>query len=613
MPELTPGIGIVFGLVALAGALFGSRRVPNDMAAITIAVLLAVLGRWTGVTPAEAISGFASPAVITILAMFILSEGVRRTGVVQRAARRLLRFTGESPLRQLAVTLGLAGPPAGFVNNTPLVTVLVPLVTDLAKRNRTSPSRLLMPLSFAAMMGGTLTLIGTSTNLIASDLSGRLLDHPISMFEFTHVGVLILAVGVVYLMTVGRRLVPERIHPAQDLTQLFRMRAYLHRVRVPAGSPLAGLTLAETQPDGGWDLDIVQIVRGERIFLGPDTDQTVEAGDVLTIRAEAGALEAFARARGLERLPAREVADEALVDDDVTLLAASVAPDSPLAGETLVSRDFRRRHGGTVLAIRHGDEVVRDRVETQRLREGDTLLVLLPRSRLALVEDSRALEVASRTPEEAIRTLDREGPEGADEGRREKTPLALGIVAAVVAVAATGLLPIYLAALAGVVAMVAGGCLDTDEAYGAVSWKIVFLLAGILPLGVAMGRTGAADYLAQGVLLAAGGLPAVVVLGLFYLLTAVLANVISNNATVVLMVPVAVDAARQVGADPFAFVLAVMFAASTAFTTPVGNPTNLIVYTPGGFRYGDYLRAGAPLQLLLAAVTTAGIALFWGV
>lgn len=235
--ELTAGIASVFALILLAAVLFATEWIPAEIAALTVTVLLVVLEPLTGVTPREAISGLSSPAVITVLAMSIVSEGVRRTGVVKRLGNRIIPLTRGTERRQLGATLALAGPVAGFVNNTPVVAVLVPVVVDLAKRNRISPSKLLMPLSFVSMMGGMLTLIGTSTNLLAADLSRLLLDRRISMFEFTGLGLVVLGVGSLYLLTLGRRLVPERIRPEADLTEKFRMRDYLSRVRVPEGSP----------------------------------------------------------------------------------------------------------------------------------------------------------------------------------------------------------------------------------------------------------------------------------------------------------------------------------------------------------------------------------------
>lgn len=288
-----------------------------------------------------------------------------------------------------------------------------------------------------------------------------------------------------------------------------------------------------------------------------------------------------------------------------------MAPDSELAGETLISSNLRRRYGGTALAVQRGDRVTRDRIEDYTMREGDSLLLLVEREGLPVLEDEVGLVLGATSPADAMVAPAWEETE--EERRRgTKAPVALGIVVAVVAVAALELMPIYVAALGGMVLMVVTGCLKTSQAYESVSWDIIFLLAGIIPLGIAMDKTGAARYLVDLVLARADALHPLVVLGVFYLLTAALTNVISNNASVVLMVPVAVDAAARVGADPFAFVLAVMFAASTAFMTPVGYQTNLIVYTPGGYRFTDYMRVGAPLQLLLAVVTPVGIAWIWG-
>lgn len=600
-------MAVVFALILTAGVLFATEWLPVEITALGVAVLLAVLGRWTGVTPTGAISGFASPATVTVLAMFILSEGVRRTGAVERLGVWISGRIGSSEGRALGVVLATAAPVAGVVNNTPLVAVLIPAVVDVARRSRISPSRLLLPLSYAAMLGGTLTLLGASMNLLASDLSGRLLAHPIGLLEFTPLGLVVVAVGILYLMTVGRKLVPARIRPEEDLTQRFDMRRHLRRVRVPSGSSLVGIPLEAVKGAEAYPLDVLQIVRGRRAFPGPTTDQEVAAGDLLTLRADPDTARRFARERQLELQPRADVTDASFVDADHTLVEVVVAPGSELAGRTPVSSDFRRRFGGTVLAVRRPGEVVRGRVETEALREGDALLVLLERDAMAHLEGRSGVEITGVTPAEPPAGVEAAGGEG---GR--KTPVALAIVAGVVAVAASGLMPIYIAALGGVVMMVATGCLTTSRAYEAVDWDVIFFLAGILPLGIAMAETGAARYLAGALLEVAGGLPPVVVLGIFYLFTAVLTNVVSANASVVLMIPVAVDAAARIGADPFPFLLGVTFAAATAFTTPVGYQTNLMVYVPGGYRFSDYVRVGAPLQILLAVVTPLAIAALWG-
>lgn len=615
-PELTLGMGIVFGLAAVAAVLFATGWLPVEITALGVAVLLVLASPWTAVTPADAISGFSSPATVTVLAMFILSEGVRRTGAVDRLGAWLLRITGRSERRRIAAVVGLGGPVAGFVNNTPLVAVLVPALTDLARRTRTSPSRLLIPLSYAAMMGGTLTVIGTSTNLLASDLSARLLDRPIGLFEIMPVGLLILGAGFLYLVTLGRRLVPERIPPETDLVETYGMGPFLHRLVVPAGSPLAGREIGEIEREAAYDLDVLRIRRGTKSYFGLTKDRSFEAGDRLVVRADEATTRAFAGHWGLEPGPEREVPDDALVDPEHPLLEATVSPGSDLAGGTLVSTEFRTRHHGTVLALRRGDRMFREDLEAHELREGDSLLVLVRREQLPALERSPNLEITGFSPAspDGTRRAGEDGRDGEEPEavRRRKMPVALAILAAVVGTAAAGLVPVYVAALGGVVLMVATGCVRTPDAYRAVDWQVVLLLAGILPLGIAMARTGAADYLAGQILERAGGLPPLAVLTLFYLLTALLTNLISNNATVVLMVPVAVDAAARIGADPFVFALAVMFASSTGFMSPVGYQTNLMVYTPGGYRFGDFARVGAPLQLLLAVVTPLAIGWVWG-
>jgi len=606
-PELTIGMGIVFALIGGAAVCFALELVPNEIVALSILVALVLLEPWTKMGVAEALSGFSSPATVTVLAMFILSEGVRRTGVVRLLSRMMRAFTGTSEKRHLLATVGISGPLAGIVNNTPVVAVLIPTLVDLAKSNRISPSKLLIPLSYASMMGGMLTLIGTASTILASDLSARLIDHPFGMFEFTHLGLLVLGVGTVYLLTVGASFLPARILPEADLTATFEMRGSLARVQVGPGSPLIGHTIQEGLRDVPLDMDILQIMRGDSTYIGPFTDQDIEAGDLLTIRADAAARDAFIEQMDLERRTAKRMSDDLFIDDTHTLLEYTVPPDSSLVGETPVTSAFRNRYGGTILAVRRGNEVIRDQVETTSLREGDSLLVQTTREQEALLQTIPDLALTRATP------FARRDEDETDSYRWSKMPVALGIMGGVVLAAAVGALPIVIAALAGMILMVISGCLKTEEAYDAVSWDLIFLLAGIIPLGLAMQTSGAAEYVAGLVMGPAETLPPVLTLGLFYVLTALLANVIGNNASVVIMLPVAVDIAQSVGANAFAFVLAVTFAASTAFMTPVGYQTNLMVYTPGGYRFLDFVRVGAPLQLLLAVVTTLGIAGFWGV
>jgi len=616
---VTPAMAYVFAVILVALVLFATEALPVDVTAIGVMVALmavepvtsmaadagllaaplSVLGESDGAL-AAGLSGFASTATVTVLAMFILSDGVQRTGVVQLLGAKLSAVTGEDETRQLGATVGLVAPISGFINNTAAVAILLPMVTDIAHAGKRSPSKLLLPLSYASMFGGMLTLIGTSTNILASQLSAELLDHPFGMFEFTQLGLVVTAVGTVYLLTVGRWLVPGRIPVEEDLTDEFEIGEYLTEVVVREDSPIVGQTVGEALAGTDLDVDVVQLVRSERTFLEPLDPKTVRAGDVFAVRTDRDTLVELMELDGLDLVPDVEVDDAELerASDAQNLVEVVVAPGSSLVGETLASTNFRQRYDATVLALRRGREVIRQRMDRVRLKVGDTLLVQATADSVERLNRNRDFIVAQEVQRRDV--------------RREKVPVAVGIVAAVVAVAALTPVHIVVSALAGALAMVATGCLRPTELYDAVQWDVIFLLAGVIPLGIALQETGGADLLAALFLAVTPGLPAVVALGLMYLVTALLTNVISNNASVVLMIPVAVEAARGLEANAFAFVLAVTFAASTAFMTPVGYQTNLLVYGPGGYRFTDYLKVGGPLQAVFAVVTTLGIAYFWG-
>nr|WP_218148972.1 SLC13 family permease [Halogranum rubrum] len=614
MVAITPGMVVVFAIILLALLFFATEPVPVDVTAIGVMVALMLVPPVSGllvslgllsapietITPEQGISGFSSAATITVLAMFILSEGVQRTGVVQILGAKISTLTGDSETKQLGATIGVVGPISGFINNTAAVAILLPMVTDLAERGKTSPSKLLMPLSFASMFGGMLTLIGTSTNILASQLSERLGVGAFSMFQFTQLGLVVSLFGTAYLLTVGRYLIPERIKPQVDLTEEFEMADYLTEVTVRADSPLVGQQVQTALVETEFDVDLIQLIRNEEVFLEPLGPKQIQAGDVFAIRTDRNTLVDLLDVEGLDLVPEVTV-DEAeleVASGGQNLVEVVVAPGSSLVGESLASASFRQRYNATVLALRRGGALIRRRMDNIPLRVGDTLLVQATTGSIERLDQNRDFIVAQEVERH--------------DYRDSKILVAVGIVAAVVGLAALDFVPIVVSALAGALAMVATGCLKPTEIYDAVQWDVIFLLAGVIPLGIAMEQTGAATLLADFVVLTADFLPLLAVLGVFYVVTALLTNVVSNNASVVLMIPVAFEAAVTLGARPLSFILAVTFAASTAFMTPVGYQTNLFVYGPGGYRFTDYMRVGAPLQLLFAVVTTLGIAFFFG-
>ena len=592
---------VVLGLITVVLVLFLTELIPIDITALGVIVAVVVLEPWTGVGAVDGVSGFASPATITVLAMFVLSEGVRRTGVLRRVGNAIVEWAQGSFYRQYGALVGLSGTTAGVINNTPVVAMMIPMAVNIARKTKVSPSKLLMPISFASMLGGMLTLIGTSTSILASDVSARLLGHPFSMFEFTALGAVVLGTGLAYLLAVGHRLLPERIKPEEDLTDEFEMSGYLTEVVVADGSPLVGTTVRQALAELDLDLDIVQMRREGEAFAAPLGPKQFRTGDVLLLRTSRDDLVELMRTQQLEPVVHARITQEdvEIEQEKEVLIEVVLLSDNPLLGETLRSAGFAQRYDALVLALRRSGKLLYDEIDAMPLQGGDTLLVQASAQALGQFERDRTFVVVQDDEEPAF--------------RRGKLPTALGIIGLVVGLAAVEAVPILVSALGGVVAMVATGCVRPNEVYEAVDWSVIVLLAGLIPLGMAMERSGTAAYLAQGVTQWSEGLPSVALLLVFYVFTSIVTQVISNNASVVLMIPMAVEAAELTGSDPFSFVLAVTFAASGALLTPIGYQTNLMVYGPGGYRFTDFLRMGAPLQVLLALATCGGIWMIWGV
>ena len=612
MPIEVSGALVVFLLILAVLVAFVTEVVPNDVTAIAVVAALVVLEPWTGVDARAAISGFANPATVTIIAMYMLSAGVQRTGIVERLGVYLADFTAGREFRALVATVCTTGPIAGFVNNTPIVAVFIPMVTDLAEKAGVSPSKLLLPLSYAAILGGTLTLVGTATNILASDFARVLIDgrDGIGMFEFTGLGVVLLLVGVAYLLTVGWRLTPARVPVDGDPVSEFDLEDHLTFMQVRSASTAVGETV-EAFDAAHPDVRVLQVRRNGEAFAAPDSDRVLAAGDVLVVHGTLQAINQFRERAALSQRSRDTVTEETFeaADTDGTLAKAVVPEGSRYVGETVRETGLQAFHRTSVLAVRRGGDLIRTDIDDAVLQAGDLLLVRTTPTAIRYFTDTGELVVADETTVDQLTSVD------ADEAAplSPKTPVAVGILAGVVALAAVGVLPIVIAALGGVVAMVVTGCLTPADAYDAVSWNVIFLLAGVIPLGLALESSGGAAILSA-LLFSLGEFASpIVVLFVLYVLVGLLASVITPVATAVLMIPVGVDTAARLGANEFAFLLGVMFASATSFATPVGYQTNLMVYGPGGYEFRDFLAVGGPLQLLLAVVATVGIAVGWGV
>ena len=582
---------VVVALTVGTIVLFAWGRWSLDAVALLLAVSLALTGL---VSPEEAVSGFANPATLTVLAMLILAGGLVRTGAAAELGRVIERFGGRSETGLLAALMAVAALTSAFVSNTAVVAVLLPVVVGLARERRLPASRFLIPLSFASMFGGTLTLIGTSTNLVVDSLARQHGLERLRMFEFAPVGIAIVALGVGYVLLAGGRLIPARgaVEPGRS----GRLEGFLTELCVGRNSPLLGRALGDAGFEKRHGVEVLEIRRGSRrVFL--TSVEPLQAADLLLVRGAPDALLALGEVEGLSLMPDARLAGDDGEPEQAVLAEAVISPTSRLRGRTPEQVFFRQRYDMTILGIRRREESLRERLSRVRLRVGDTLLLKGRRGHLReLARDPDFLLLGERRVE--VPRLARLG-------------LSVGILAGVVALSVLGLAPLLVSALLGVVAMVLLGCLTMEEAYDSVDWSVIFVLAGVLPLGIALERTGVAAWLGRALVASCGGLGPFAVLAGVYLATALLSEIVSNNATAVLMTPIAIAAADGVGVDGRPFVFTVAFAASASFLTPVGYQTNMLVYGPGGYRYTDFLRVGAPLSVLLWGLTTFLVPIVW--
>lgn len=586
---MTDVIAVAVIVVGAVG-LFVRGRLRPDVVSLLVLVTLALSGL---VTAEEAISGFANPATITVLAMLILAAGLARTGVTQSAAQLIARVGGASEFQLLTVLMVATVVLSAFVNNTAVVAAFMPLVVKLAGDRGMSPSHFLIPLSFASMFGGTMTLIGTSTNLLVNTLAQREGLAPFGMFEFARLGGVLTVVGLAYLLLVGRRLLPDR---TTQLTERYRVREYLTEIVIREDSDLVGQSMHELDLEANHGVEVIEIFRGDRKIWRPQ-GATIAVGDVLLVHGPVDSLLALKERKGLEMRQESVSRDEDLTSEDVALAEAVVAPRAGVQGRSARETFFRRRYNLTILAIRQHRGLRRDRLADCPLSVGDTLLLQGPRASMQeLAQDRDFLLI---------------GELEATPPRWSRRWIAVGIMVGVAALAASGIVPVVVASLAGVAAMILGGCLTIEDAYEAVDWSVIFLLAGMIPLGIALDRSGGARLLADTALTFGSWLGPTAVISIFYIVASLLTELMSNNATAILLTPVAVASAGALGIDPRPLLFAVAFAASASFMTPVGYQTNLLVFGPGGYRYADYLRVGTPLNILFWLIATVLIPVLW--
>ena len=590
---MTFEITFVFALTAVALVLFAAERVRLDQIALAVPVALLLSGV---LTPAESVSGLSSLATVTVAAMLVLGLGLRKTGAVAAVGRWAQTAPLGGPTTRLLALCVIVAFLSPFLNNTAVVVVFLPVFMALAEQADEPASAYLIPLSYVAILGGTVTLIGTSTNLVVYGMASSRGLTNLTMFSIAPLGFIYLAVGFLYLFTVGRPMLPKRVRPP-DLSGKYDVRRFVTELEVGADSPSAGRTLADLDWGARYSVSVLGIERGDQVITAPGARRYIQPGDVLYVQGAAERLLLLARRQRLETPTEKTQRELNLSPRGGKLVEIMVAPGSVLVGHTLRDVRFVQRYDATVLAVQHHDVTVHERLADISFHVGDLLLVHGPTSALAALADEPGLiplgEIATPRPS------------------RPRAPVALGIMGVVVLAAGTGLLSILGAALAGVTLMVFTRCVHLDEVYAELDWLVIFLLAGLIPLGIAMDKTGAAALLGQGVASLAGDLGVRGTIAVFYLITSVLTAIISNTAAAVVLTPVALLTAGDVGVNPDALLVAVMFGASASFMTPFGYQTNVMIYTPGGYRFMDFVKVGAPLNLLLLITAAIFIPIFW--
>lgn len=597
--EPTLQMWLTLAIVVAAVALYAWDRIAMELVSLgTVAALLLLFyfmpvegpGREALGTRAL-LAGYADPALIAVLALLVVAQGIVQTGALEAPVRVLMRLGGGQPAILMASMLVLVTLISAFLNDTPVVVIFLPIMAALSEKLSRSPSRVMIPLSYAAMLGGMTTLIGSSTNLLVAGTLERLEGIEMSFFQITPVGAVLALVGLAYVLLVLPRLLPDRSSVAEGFS-VSGGKQFIASIDITSGSPLEGKgAVAGMFPDLP-DMTVRLIRRGGETLLPPFEDVVLEPGDSVIVATTRKALTAAISARpdileGVLEDPTSsdDNAKELKKGGDRILAEAVVAPASRMVGRTLSQTGFQQASGCAVLGIQRRSRMIRSAVSEIRLEAGDVLLLLGRRHNVRSLRQSHDVLLLEWS------AMDLPEPRQAN--------MAFAIFLSVVTLSAFDILPIVIAAFLGAGAMITTGCLNIRQATRAIDRRIFLLIGAALALGAAMEHTGAAAYLAHLVTTALAGSSPAIILSAFFLLVAVVTNILSNNATAVLFTPIAANLANQMGLDPAIFATAVIFASNCAFATPMGYQTNVLVMAPGHYRFSDYMRAGLPLAILI--------------
>ena len=588
---------IVLTLIVLAFSLFVTEKFPLDVTALLILSIL-LLGKF--LTPEEAISGFANPAVITIGLLFILSHALQKTRLLEYLIIRINKLVSRSRNLGLGVYLLTIGIASALMNNTAIVAIFMPVTIRLAHQYKISPSKLLIPLSYAAIMGGTLTLVGTSTNLLVNAIYIDNGGEALGMFEFARYGWIPLIIGLAYIIWVAPLILPSRTITS-SLTKSYHMAGYLTEMKISNDSPLVGKTCRERNINQNYDVMVLDIQREGHLISTKVGEEIIQSGDILFVK---GAVENFLRMKEVEKislLTDEKLTQKELEQEDNVLMECMLTDKSDIIGKTLMQSNFRKRFRTFILAIRRDGSIIRKKVAHVILHTYDTLLIYGRRKQIDKLAINGDFILLGEVQAELVKS-------------RYWWVSILAIISTII-LAAFGILPILKGAIISAVILLMFKIISPNEAYQSIHWQVIILIAALIPLGIVIESTGTATFIGELISNTVVGfstdIQPYILLGLIYLITMILTEVSSNTATAIIMTPIVMAVTNQIGIDPRPFIFAVCFAASASFITPVGYQTNLMVYGPGGYKFSDFIKVGMPLSIIFWLLAILLIPIIW--
>ena len=594
---MTFEIAFVLGLVLLTFILFVTEKFSLDVTALLILTIL-FIGGFLSVE--EAMSGFSNPAVIIISLLFILSHALQKTRILEYLIVRINQLVSRSRPLGLGVYLLTIAFASALMNNTAIVAIFMPVTIRLAHRYRMSPSKLLIPLSYAAIMGGTLTLVGTSTNLIVNSIYINNDGQPLGMFEFAKFGWITLTIGIIYVLTIAPKILPSRT-VTSSLTQSYHMAGYLTEMKLSKDSPLVGSSCQQRNISQNYDVIVLDIQRGDRLITYNVGNEKLQVDDILFVK---GSVESFLQMKEVEKvslLTDEKLTQNELEQEDNILIECMVTDQSNLIGKTIVNSNFRKRFYAFILAIRREGSIIRKKIAHVLIQSYDTLLIYGGRKELSKLANTSGFILLGEVEEQLVKV-------------RFWWVSIISIIFTIL-FAAVGLLPIIKGALLSVVILLALRIITPNEAYQSIHWQVIILIAALIPLGTVIETTGTAsfigDSIAQLVRLFSDSYQPYILLGITYLITMILTEVSSNTATAIIMTPIVLSLAAKMGIDARPLIFGVCFAASASFSTPVGYQTNLMVYGPGGYKFSDFIKVGLPLSITLWLTAIIFIPMIW--